>query len=96
MLLWPQTTSLLDLVGPSYMSIRSYKNYNSRKFLEELRFVPFHMVNFFEDISDQVDVYDALFLDVLNEHAPIKRIKIKARPNPYIIQLIEFFCILCF
>ena len=36
------------------------------------------------DTSDQVDVYSALFLDVLNEHAPIKRIKIKARPNPFV------------
>ena len=40
------------------------------------------MVNFFDDTSDQVDVYNTLFLDVLNEHAPIKRIKIKAKPNP--------------
>ena len=47
----------------------------------------------FEDNSDQVDVYSALFLDVLNEHALIKRIKIKARPNPFvtpeIIQLMK-------
>ena len=42
------------------------------------------MVNFFDDISDQVDVYNTLFLDVLNEHAPIKRIKIKAKPNPFV------------
>ena len=42
------------------------------------------MVNFFDDISDQVDVYITLFLDVLNEHAPIKRIKIKAKPNPFV------------
>ena len=42
------------------------------------------MVNFFEDTSDQIDVYSTLFLNVLNEHAPIKRIKIKARPNPFV------------
>ena len=79
---------LLDLkvlrARPSYVSIRSYKNYNFTKFLEDLQLVPFHMVNFFEDISDQVDMYGILFLDVLNEHAPIKRIKIKAKPNPFV------------
>ena len=39
------------------------------------------MVNVFHDISDQ-HVYNTLFLDILNENAPIKRIKIKAKPNP--------------
>ena len=42
------------------------------------------MANFFDDISDQVDVYGILFLDVLNDHAPIKKIKIKAKPNPFV------------
>lgn len=67
---------------PSYVSIRSYKNYNPTKLLEDLQFAPFHiMVNVFHDISDQ-HVYNTLFLDILNENAPIKRIKIKAKPNP--------------
>lgn len=67
---------------PSYVSIRGYKNYNPTKFLEDLQFAPFHiMVNVFHDISDQ-HVYNTLFLDILNENAPIKRIKIKAKPNP--------------
>ena len=70
---------------PSYVSIRSYKNYNPTKFLEDLQFAPFHiMVNFFHDISDQVDVYNTLFLEYLNENEPIKRIKIKAKPNPFV------------
>ena len=30
---------------------------------------------------DQVDVFDKLFLDTLSKHAPIKRVKIKSRPN---------------
>ena len=79
---------LLDLkvprAKPSYVSIRSYKSYNPTKFLEDLQFVPFHMANFFDDVSDQVDVYGILFLDVLNDHAPIKKIKIKAKPNPFV------------
>ena len=32
---------------------------------------------------DQVDVFNKLFLDKLSEHAPIKPIKIKSRPNPF-------------
>jgi len=45
---------------PSYVAIGSYKKYNPTKFLEDLQLVPFHMVNFFDDISDQVDVYGIL------------------------------------
>ena len=46
--------------------------------------VPFHVVNIFDEIDGQVDVFNELFLDTLSEHAPIKRIKIKSRPNPFI------------
>ena len=59
-------------------------NYNPAKFLEDLQLLPFHMVNFFDDISHQVDEYNTLFLDVFNEHAPIRRIKIKVKPNPFV------------
>ena len=69
---------------PSYVSIRSYKYHRPRKFQEDLQFVPFHMVNFFDDVSYQVEVHNILFLDVFNEHAPNKRIKIKAKPNPFV------------
>ena len=46
--------------------------------------VPFHIVNIFDEIDGQVNVFNELFLDTLSEHAPIKRIKIKSRPNPFI------------
>ena len=46
--------------------------------------VPFHLVNIFDEIDGQVDVFKELILDTLSEHAPIKRIKIKSRPNPFI------------
>lgn len=69
---------------PSYVSIKSYKNYNPTRFLEDFQFTPFHMVHFFDDVSNQVDVYNTLFLHVLNDHTPIKKIKIKAKPNPFV------------
>ena len=55
----------------SYITTQSYTNYNADKFREDLSLVPFHTFN-------------TLFLDVLNRHAPIKRIKIKSRPNPFV------------
>ena len=49
-----------------------------------MEYVPFHIADIFDDFNDQVDVLNKLFLDTLSEHAPVKRIKIKSRPNPFI------------
>ena len=58
-------------------------------FLVDLSRVPFHMVYFFESLDDQVDVFNSLFLEVLDVYAPFKRVKIKSRPNPFITQEIK-------
>ena len=70
--------------SPSYIVTRSYKNYNPELFLSDLEQAPFHIANIFDDFDDQVNVFNSLFLDTLNDHAPIKRFKIKSRPNPFI------------
>ena len=36
----------------SYITTRSYKNFDPDKFIEDLSHVPFHMVSFFEDLDD--------------------------------------------
>ena len=69
---------------PSYVTIRSYVSYNADRFCEDLAFVPFHVISMFDDFDDQVDTFNALFTDILDDHAPIKRVKIKARPNPFV------------
>ena len=69
---------------PTYIFTRSYKNYNSELFLSDLMYVPFYIVNIFDDFDHQVDVFNKLFLETLSEQAPIKHIKIKSRPNPFI------------
>ena len=69
---------------PTYISTRSYKNYDPLKFADDLAHVPFHMINFFDDFDDKVHAYNCLFTDVLNIHAPVKLRKIRTRPNPYI------------
>ena len=45
---------------------------------------PFHEASIFDDFDDRVDTFNSLFLEILNDHAPIKRIKIKSGPNPFI------------
>ena len=42
------------------------------------------MKYFFDDIVSEVKTLNSLFLDVLDQHAPIKRIKIKSHSNPFV------------
>ena len=65
----------------AYITTRSYKHYDTNKFLSDLECVPFHMVEFFNDFDDRLYAFNCLFLEALNDHAPIKRIKIKSKPN---------------
>ena len=68
----------------SFVTTRSYKNYDHDSFIEDLANVPFHIVNLFDDPDDQVHAFNCLFQNVLNNHAPIKQIKIHSRPNPFV------------
>ena len=70
-------------IKPSYVTIRSYTNYSADNFLCDLSYTPFHIISLFDEFNDQVDVFNELFLEVLNQHAPIKRVKIKSKPNPF-------------
>ena len=56
----------------------------TKAFCEDLSLVPWHMVYFFDGIDSQVETFNSLFLDVLDQHAPVKRIKIKSRSNPFV------------
>ena len=69
---------------PCYVTTRSYTNYNADNFLRDLSYTPFHIISLFVDFSEQVDVFNELFLEVLNQHAPVKRVKIRSKPNPLI------------
>ena len=71
-------------VKPSYVTIRSYTNYSADNFLRDLSYTPFHIISLFDDFNDQVDVFNELFLVVLNQRAPVKRVKIRYKPNPFI------------
>ena len=68
----------------SYIAARTYKNYTHARFTDDLASAPFHIANIFNDLDDQVQVFNSLFLNVLNVHAPVKRVKIKSGPNPHI------------
>ena len=69
---------------PTYILTRSYTNYNPEAFTRDLLQVPWHIIETFEDVDDCLYAFYQLFEQILDRHAPVKKVKIRSRPNPFI------------
>ncbi|CAB3986538.1 Hypothetical predicted protein [Paramuricea clavata] len=68
---------------PVYVTTRSFKQYNANNFQSEVAQAPWSVVlDVFDDVEDKLNAFNILFNDLLDEHAPLKTIKIRGRPNP--------------
>ena len=45
--------------------------------------VPWCIVDCFDDIDDSLYAFNTLFNEVLDKHAPIRKVRIRGRPSPY-------------
>lgn len=63
---------------------RSFKRYNKEKFRSEVADIPWSVVESFDDLNDAVSAWNTLFVDVVNRHAPIKKLRIKRAIKPWI------------
>ncbi len=73
-----------DRAKPIYFTTRSFKNYDQVAFEEDMSKVPWSVVDVFDDVDDKLNVFHLLFNQILDLHAPVKSIKIRSRPNPFI------------
>ena len=74
---------------PSYVKVRSYKNYDNQCFVSDLERVPWNEVLLVDDASDMVDRFNKRFLEVLDGHAPVKSVKVKHRHCPFVNEEIK-------
>ena len=68
----------------TFVEVRSYKNYNSQRFVLDLERVPWDEITLVDDASDMVDQFNKRFLEVLERHAPVKLVKIRHRRCPFV------------
>ena len=61
----------------------SLKNFSQENFVRDMQFVPFHIINLFDELDDKVYAFEQLFLGVINEHAPMKQTMIRGNQVPY-------------
>ena len=69
---------------PTYITTRCFKHYRPDQFLVDVSQVPWSVLDVFDDPEDKLNAFNLLFNNVLDEHAPIKTVKIRGRPNPFV------------
>ena len=55
-----------------FVTSRNFKNLDPKKLVEDLNFVPWHVIECFDNINDIWDTWKLLFDDVVKNHAPLR------------------------
>ena len=61
---------------PIFTTTRSFKNHSPSDFLKDIATSPWSVLDTFDDPDDKLFVFNVLFNDVLDQHAPVKTIRI--------------------
>ena len=59
------------------ITYRSFRNFEENRFLNDLYSVPWEIIEQFDNLDDTVSGWNALLLEVLDRHAPIRHHRIK-------------------
>ena len=67
---------------PKSIEYRSYRKYDKSSFIKDLKETDWNMIDLNGDIDPAVEMWNTLFTDVANRHAPIKKNRIKGAKTP--------------
>ena len=73
---------------PVYVNARSFRQYNPNSFLQDMSYAPWSVINVFDDMDDKLNAFNLILNNILDLHAPIKRVKVRSRHNPFITEKI--------
>ena len=68
---------------------RNFKNFNATDFLNDLSQVPWENVTLYDDPSICYRVWQSYFLQVLDLHAPLRRIRVRSNSHPWVTSNIK-------
>ena len=69
---------------PKVFEYRSFKSYEKKAFISDLEQVPWSVIEGVGDIDDTVFLWEKLFKDCADQHAPIKSKRVKRMPTPWV------------
>ena len=78
------TTSLrAPRLAKKTVTYRNYKNFQAESFIKDLEYIPTSVTSVFNDPSDNYWAYLSMVKDVVDDHAPLKTIKTRAKEVPF-------------
>ena len=80
--------AVLNLRAPkqdtNYITTRSFRKYNTDQIANDIAHIPWDTTDLMDSADEKLDAFNDLFLTCLNAHAPVKTVKLKHKPNPFI------------
>ena len=78
---------------PYYVTVRSYKNYLANLFITDLANNSASLLSIFndDDVNTKLDTFNHIIQSTLGSHAPIKTVKVRSRPCPFVTSEIKDF-----
>ena len=73
--------------APTYIVTRSFRNYKANQFANDIAHIPWDTMNLIDkSVDNRLDAFNNLLLACLDDHAPVKTVKIRHKPNPFITE----------
>ena len=71
------------LYHPRKIYWRSYRNFDDKKFAEDIASAPFHEAEIFDDVDDMSSYVSKLLGNIIDSHTPLKCKNIKCNSVPF-------------
>ena len=69
---------------PIIRTVKNYKNVNTDKLKEDIKMVPWHVCDIFDDVDDTVFAWESLYKSVINDHIKERTVKMRKYSHPWI------------
>ena len=66
--------------------MRSLKHFNHDLFVQDLYNIPFHIMDIFDEVDDKLFVFESLYTDIVNVHAPLKQVHVRGNQVPFMTE----------
>ena len=64
------------------ITYRSFKHFDEIAFVDDLRQIPWEILDTFDDVNECVQVWNILFLEIVNKHVPLKQYRVRRDHQP--------------
>ena len=65
-----------------FVQSHNYNKLNEKNFKRDMKSAPFHVAMIFDDPDDSLWLWNKFFLQIANDHAPMKQVKLRSHSLP--------------